>query len=402
MNVGEVYEHVSALLDEYLEPLGMNALRGPLRAVGELTRGIVWTGSVQLSNSARLRARSPAGLARMVERLSHHLSDRSWDHREWAARVLAEQARSLRDDDLIPIDATELAKPYGRHFQYQCTIRDASRPGDPLVPGFWCWGAYLWRPDDQSLCPLMLCPYSTQLPEYRSENDQWCRYFWTLRQATGGKGVWVSDRGGDRPEVLSSWLTLQPRWIIRLREDRSLIGPDGSPRPAGVWADWALKNRPQRGNGVTLPVYLPPKQVRQCGPPVRLCLVVPTYRSANDERWVMLTRGLVEEGAGPREIRHDYALRWRSEDAKRFLGQIWHVERFLTRSFLALERMLWCVVVAGGFLSWLQREWPALAGQLRQEVVYWDEPCKIPVYRMARGLTSVAARKGVVAVTNNA
>ena len=80
-----------------------------------------------------------------------------------------------------------------------------------------------------------------------------------------------------------------------------------------------------------------------------------------------LVAGQIDQHVGPRQVRHDYALRWRSEDAKRLLGQIWHVEQFLARSFLALERMLWCVVAAGGFLAELEEDEPELAEPLRQD-----------------------------------
>jgi hypothetical protein len=402
MNVGAVYQDVSALLGEYLEALGMSPARGPLRAMGELVRGIVWTGSVQLSNAARLRAQVPADLERIVQRLSGHLASRKWDHRDCAAAILARQVRDLQQDDLLPLDGTELAKPYARCLQYQCTVQDASSAGDPLVPGFWVWGAYAWQPNRQRLRPLMLRPYSQNSPDFRSENHCWEQYAWTLRQVTGGKGIWLYDRGGDRPEVLSCWLRSQDRWVIRLREDRSLMGPDGSRRSAGQWADLALRERPPRGRAVTLPVRLPPDQVKQLGPPARLWLVIPTYTYGNNERWVLLTRGLIDHHTGPREVRHDYALRWRSEDGKRLLGQVWHVERFLTRSFLALERMLWCVVAAGGFLAELEQDEPELAKQVKKAVLYWEKPPVIHEYRMARGLATVAARNGYVAVANNA
>jgi hypothetical protein len=300
------------------------------------------------------------------------------------------------------LDGTELAKPYAHHLEYQCRVKDSSSPGDPLVQGYWVWGAYLWRPDREILRPLMLRPYSQNMPSFRSENDCWDRYAWTLRQATGGKGIWLYDRGGDRPEVLSSWLRTQDRWVIRLREDRPLLGPDGTLRAAGQWADWALQERSERAKAVTLPVQLPPKQVAQSARPARLWLVVPTYRFGSGERWVLLTKGRIDRRAGPGQVRHEYALRWRSEDAKRFLGQVWHVERFLTRTFLALERMLWCVVAAGGFLAELQEYEPRLAEQLSKAVLYWDKPAVIREYRMARGLTAIAARNGLVAVANNA
>ena len=78
MNVGIAHHQLSVLLDDYLESFGMNAPQGPLRAMGELTRGILWTGSVQLSNAARLFADTPAQLAQAVKRLSIHLADRHW------------------------------------------------------------------------------------------------------------------------------------------------------------------------------------------------------------------------------------------------------------------------------------------------------------------------------------
>lgn len=404
-HVENAYRQVASLLREYVRPLGMLCEAGPLRVFRELTAGIVFTGSVQLTNAARLFALTPNQLAKAVERMSAHLADPSWDHRDWAGAVLHQQADALAEDDLIPIDGTELAKPYARHMQHQCIVKDASRVGDPLVNGYWCWGAYHWSVEHATLNPLMLRPYSPNQPEYRSENELITRWFWTLRQATAGKGIWLIDRGADRPEILSPLLQAQRRWIVRLREDRALIGPDGRLLPAGRWADWALAHRNPRGNAVTLAVQLPPEQVRQHGTTPPLHLVVPTYsflRNGKPDRWVLLTCGLIGHHTGPRQVRYDYALRWRAEDAKRFLGQLCRVERFMVRSLLAIERLLWCVTLAGGFLSHLQREEPELSRQLQEEVLYWDSDAVLPVYRLARGLHTLSTRNGPAAVTVNA
>jgi len=402
MNVGIAHRQVSVLLDDYLESFGMNAPQGPLRALGELARGILWTGSVQLSNAARLFADTPVELAQAVKRLSTHLANRRWDHREWAAAIQAEQARHVRQDDLVLLDATELAKPYARKMQYQTTVRDASRLRQPLVAGYWCWGAYLWRPSQAILAPLVLRPYSPEQPLFLSENDTWIRCLQTLRQATGGRGIWLQDRGADRPDILAECLRLQRRWIVRIREDRALVGFDGERRPAGFWADWALSHLPPRDHAVALAVRLPPKDIPQDPPPPLLWLVVPTYRFADGDRWLLLTRGVVDQDKGPRPAATEYGLRWRAEDAKRFLGQIWHVERFLVQSFVALERLLWCVVAAGGFQALLQREEPRLVGELEEQVLYWDKPAVIPGYRLARGLQALAQQTGHVPMLNNA
>jgi hypothetical protein len=405
MSAGSVYGRVSAFLRDYLKPLGMLVDNGPLRVLRELTTGIVFTGSVQLANAARLFSTTENQLAGAVERMSTHLSDPKWDHRDWAGGVLHQLTDAVEEDDLIPLDGTELAKPYARHLQYVCTVRDASRVGDPLVNGFWCWGAYHWSSTQETLNPLMLRPWSTRQPYFRSENDLLIRWMWMLREATAGRGIWLIDRGGDRPDILSALLKMQKRWIVRLRSDRALVGPDGTTRSAGVWADWALQHQLERGRAVTLAVSLPEQDVPQSGTMPKLYLEVPIHtfmRNGKEERWILLTCGLIGRHVGPRQIRRAYGLRWRAEDGKRFLGQIGQVERFLVRSFVSLERTLWCVSLAGGFLSFLQREEPLLSQNLQEEVLYLDTDYKLPVYRLARGLQSLASRSGHVTMQVNA
>jgi hypothetical protein len=214
MNEKDVYTKLSSLLDDYLQPLGMLLPRGPLRAMAELVRGIVFTSSPQLSNAGRLLVDSPRPLRRVLDRLSDHLADPNWNHGEWAAAVLQHLADAVDDDDLIPLDGTELAKPYARRMQYVNTVRDASRPGEALVNGYWCFGACHWKPQHSSLSPLMLRPWSTLQPHFRSENDLMDRWFWTLRQATAGRGNSLIDRDAVRPHLLTPLLPLQPRSIL--------------------------------------------------------------------------------------------------------------------------------------------------------------------------------------------
>jgi len=76
----------------------------------------------------------------------------------------------------------------------------------------------------------------------------------------------------------------------------------------------------------------------------------------------------------------------------------------MVRSFVAIERVLWCATLAGGFLACLQREEPALREQLEREVLYEgnDADVVLPVYRLARGLHALAARHGPATLAVNA
>lgn len=403
---GLIYQRLSDSLHDFLRPLGMHADSGTLRVLRELVFGLVFTGSPQLSNAARLFCDCAGQLADAVERMSRHLADKHFDHRQWMADALQLCCEAIEDDDLIPIDGTDLAKPYARRMQHLCTIRDASNPlPDALVNGYWCFGCHHWSPDDHTLAPVMLRPWSSTAPDFRSENDLTDRWLWSLRQATAGRGIWLIDRGGDRPTTLSTLLRMQKKWIVRLRGDRKLIGPDNSIRSAQDWANHALLTRPPRGHAVTLKVRLPPQDIPQHGPVPTLWLVVPTrefIRNNKPERWLLLCCGLIDQHAGPRQIRHDYALRWRAEDAKRFIGQLLHVETFLTRSMLALERMLCCVCLAAAFLAMLQRDEPHYCEQLEAAPVHWRDDDKIPAYRLARGVQALTMRTGHTFVTTNA
>ena len=406
MSAGNTWRRVEESLADYCSAVGLEGKPGLNRALRELVEGIVWESSIQLTNAARRFCRDAGALHAAGKRMSQHLADKRVDHHPWLQQLWAYQGRFVKEHDPILIDATELAKPYARHMEYQCTVRDASGKAkagghdQPLVPGYWVLGAYHWQEAGRILAPLLLVPYSQTMPGFKSENDCWQKAFYDLARATQGRGVWVIDRGGDRPEVFKPLLLCQQRWIVRLREDRPLIGPDGTIRSAGQWADEALLTRPERGRAVTLPVKLPLAKDRMSE---TLHLVVTTYRfGKKQERWVLLTRGLIGHQVGPRQVRRMYARRWRAEDAKRFFGQLWHVERFLTRSYVALERMLGCVTAAGGFLADLQRGNPDLAQALQQEVTYLDTQEKVPCYRMARGIQVLALRQFPSSVLQNA
>ena len=81
-HVENAYGRVASLLRDYIRPLGMLCEAGPLRVMRELTAGIVFTGSVQLTNAARLSATTANQLGKAVERMGAHLADAGWDHGE--------------------------------------------------------------------------------------------------------------------------------------------------------------------------------------------------------------------------------------------------------------------------------------------------------------------------------
>lgn len=150
-----------------------------------------------------------------------------------------------------------------------------------------------------------------------------------------------------------------------------------------------MQHRSERGRAVTLPVALPRDEIDRPPDPPPPWLVVPTYTFGDDDkRWLLLTCGLIDACVGPRQVRYVYARLWRAEDAKRILGQVWHVEKFLTRSFVTL---------AAGFVAQLQRDHPTLRRWLESEGVRWNKPYRLPPYCLASGLKLLAFHPGLYA-----
>ena len=115
MSAGMLFNKISDQLREFLEPFIQPLPRAPARMVGELVAGAVFTGSMQLTNAARVFVQTTNQLERAVERMSHHLADPHWDHRHLEKVLLQQQAQNIDDNTVIPIDLTDLAKPYARH-----------------------------------------------------------------------------------------------------------------------------------------------------------------------------------------------------------------------------------------------------------------------------------------------
>src|ERR1700730_11712580 len=201
MSAGSAGHRVAAMLADHCRQCGLERKPGIARVLLELVEGIVWSSSVQLTNAARRFCREGRKLEKAVKRMSDHLGDKTVDHHPWLKTLWAYQGNFVGELDPIAIDATELAKPYARRMEYQCIVRDASGKAkagghdEPLVPGYWVLGAYHWQEKGGLLSPLLLSPYSQNLPFFKSENDCWQQSFYSLKQATGGRGVWVLDRG---------------------------------------------------------------------------------------------------------------------------------------------------------------------------------------------------------------
>lgn len=115
------------------------------RLVREVVLGMVLAGSTILCEIARNLYPEKRSFKACLQRLSRNLGNPRAEVWYAAREYLRDAGRETwREYEFIPVDITEIVKPYGRAMEFLTTVRDGSRSGRDelfLAPGWWVIGA---------------------------------------------------------------------------------------------------------------------------------------------------------------------------------------------------------------------------------------------------------------------
>jgi len=340
------------------------------RFLTDMIPGLVIAHHVHLAAIARAVCGGRANAHAAEKRLSRHLGSEHWDMSPLADKMLADAARLVGDDTLIPADLTDLAKPYARKLEGLGHVHDGSDPDERLAAGYAVFEAYA-RLGRWQLFPLLLEPLKTYAGAPTSENEEILRHVTAIHRATAGKGTWVLDRGFDRRNLFGPLVRKKVAFVARLLGNRHVQAADGRTLPASALAEelrpvrWPRRAR--RGYTACARVRLPEvsdqefllvAHWRRPGVRVLLLLVSPqARRPGRRAEWFVKA----------------YRRRWGVEDATRGVKQSFALEAFLVRSWRSLRRLLWLV----GWAFWWLNLWgePGYDRLLR---ALWAHPWRLP------------------------
>lgn len=283
------------------------------------------------------------------KRLLNQLKSSDWNHQEVLSEYQRHWGSKVEVDTPIIIDLTDLAKPRARKMKYLAYVRDGSQ--DKLIPGYWCLEAYAYF-NKTCIVPLLLEPYSCDDPETMSENARILRGVGQVMAATEDLGVVVMDIGGDRRELLLPWIDDTRRFVIRLKGDRHLLLPNGVRIETLQLAEHLL-SQAQGGRIVWQQVFLPER------PRNPLWLVVRTF-AGSDRPMMLLSNLRAEDLTTAKAILLYYRQRWKCEESARLNKTALGMERFCLRTYEAFPRLMLVLMLAIGFLSWIELKQPGL------------------------------------------
>lgn len=333
-------------LGQFLAPMLAAVDKPRRRFLSQVTRGILFSGSLVITDVCRWVHDDCSDRFHRVKRLLNHLVSPEGDLTEAVERYRQAAAPDIAPDTALILDLTDLAKPRARKMPYLDLVRDGSEK--KLVKGYWCIEVYAYLPGKRVL-PLALEAYGIPDPAVGSENLQIERVVTAVHRDLQGQGVWVADAGLDRLEAYEMWFSLNAPFVVRQRGDRTIITPNGTAMILRDYVDHLYQQGAQQvGNCriVWSRVHLP-------GHPTRPLYLVASWRAGRDEPLMLLTTLVVETLDQARQVLRYYRQRWACEEAAQFLKSRIGLERFRVRRYEAMRRLMILAMWAMAFLTWI-------------------------------------------------
>jgi len=323
------------------------------RFVGEMLYGLQAAEDVKVSNIARSLAEK-VRLIKTENRLCRNLAQTALTDR--INRYLTwEGAGAVQADTVLALDLGDLRKEYAKAMEHLATVRDGSTGA--LARGYWLCEVIAAHPYGDRIVPLYGELYSCAAEGFESENAVLLRAIERVSQATGGRGIWAMDRGGDRREILIPLLDRRLRFVVRSQGDRHVVLPGGRKCAVREAARWCATDTERvveverDGRRTRLVLRLGAMEVRlpECRYTPRHLVVI---RGFGPEPILLLTNLTPGSGRNYATFVADvYLTRWKCEEAYRFVKQAYRLEDVRVRSYVALRNVFALVLAVLYFVS---------------------------------------------------
>lgn len=365
------------------------------RFIREMVYGIQASQSVVLTKIART-LEEPISIKKLQERLSRQLL-RPGLGQKIQKNLLRMGSGLVGNDTLLILDPSDIRKKYAQKMQYIGTVRDGSE--NELGNGYWTCNVVATEIDGSSIVPLVGELYSTEAPDFVSENSEILMVMGKVSGATKNRGIWVLDRGGDRRKLMIPMLEKGYRFLIRLIGHRTLVWVGRE-----MLADELAKDCPMlyaetvvnvnEGKEKVYHIEFGYRTVRFPGREENLGFIV--VRGFGQEPMMLLTTEPLRKSRKVlwRLVRA-YIRRWAIEETIRYIKQSYELEDVRVLNYRSLQNIMPLVCAAAYFAAVLLDT----ASKLKVMAGYVLKAAKrvfgIPdfhYYCIADGLTSIFMR----------
>ncbi len=300
--------------------------------LSQLLFGIQASRDIKLSNIAR-SLKEDIRLIKTENRLSRHMISK--DLTQPLNDILIDQAKGYIDEDtVLALDLSDINKPFAKKMDYLASVWDGSE-GKP-APGYWLCEVIAAHVDKEDMVPLYSELYSCEAEHFESENKQIFKAIEAVNRLSKGKGVWVIDRGGDRPILVDKLSSIEQKFVIRIKDNRSFRNDKGEDKTIPQilrllrYRDSFKLTVDKEGYKETIEVHLSVKHDLWMSK-TKVSLVV--IKGFGQKPMLLISN--TEKTA--QQILEIYLTRWKCEEAFRFLKHEYHLEDVRVRRYNALR-----------------------------------------------------------------
>jgi hypothetical protein len=349
VNTGSFAAKIQGQMVRFSGKLSTGLPKVGARMVREVIYGVQSRGSVRLSEIGRALD-EPTQLKKVIERLGRQLQ-RPGLKDQVQANLVTMGAEHIAEDTLLVLDPTDITKPYARKMEYLARVRDGST--GEIADGYWCCQVIAARRNSAEVIPLYQELYSHECPDFESENEEILRAVDRVAEGTGGRGIWVIDRGADRKKLIAPLLQRGSAFLIRMRGDRHLEvrGKRTEVREVAAKCPVRFRKTVVREEGSREKVY--PLSVGGCTvrfPEFDQKLALVVIKGFGKDPLMLLTT--LDIGRSKKRlwsVVEAHLARWRVEETIRFIKQSYALEDIRLLSYERLRTMAALVMAAAYF-----------------------------------------------------
>lgn len=403
MNDTKIASKTKAQLANFMGKVFTHFSKPTRKFVEECIYGIQASGDTKLSSIVRAIDDDIRPLY-TEKRLSRNLDGETLGARVSEA-VLREGARTVGSDTLLLVDPTEIRKEFAYRMEFVTRVRDASRSSkegrDVIVNGYHGCMVAACRTGGRRTVPLALRLWSSRTPGFRGENDEVLKIVGEVFAATGGKGIVVYDRGGDRPAFYDYFIGNDRDFIVRLR-GRSVVSWGALHEVHDLAGQCTMRHShhvafDSHGRECNVPISFGAMPVRLPMHPGKELHMVVVRGFGRDP--MMLLTSLPVDGSFKSQWRivGGYLSRWRVEETIRFVKQSYGLENIRVMTYSRIRNMASLVLASAFFATvWIGRsiKREVLAEHLTRLGRRLGEVPEFAAYAIADGIRRAFTRFG--------
>lgn len=324
--------------------------------LGDMIYGLMAGGDVKLSEICRA-CRPTITMKKAGDRLCMHLGDASIEGtlHEFIAKKVASR---VKKDTLIIVDPSDIQKPYARQMDFLSKVWDGSKGEVGANLGYYGCMAVACENGGRRPMPMHLRFWSPDAPGFTGENDELEKVFDVIVSATGGRGMFIYDRGGDNIEFYRYFIRKNVDFVVRLKSryvfswKRKTTCEELALQCRMKYSDVITFDSHGRESKVTLHYGVVP--VRLPDLPGRLLHMVVVRGFGQKPMMLLTTLANTTTRKDLWQVVTAYVTRWRVEETIRHVKQSYNMEDVRLLRYSHLKNMAAIVLATAYFcMTWI-------------------------------------------------